>query len=124
MIKAYSLGGTVNGFGWKEGETIGAQIVSVPTSKPIAVAEGAFRRLMFWLIAGGLAALAILDATLYFAVIRPIQKIAANADAISKGETGIPELPAEGAKEISVLATAFNRMHRSLSKAMKLIDGQ
>jgi HAMP domain-containing protein len=38
------------------------------------------------------------------------------------GDTGIPDLPVAGAKEISVLAAAFNRMHRSLSKAMKLIE--
>jgi protein-histidine pros-kinase len=122
MIKQYSLEGSSNGFGWKEGETIGAQIVSVPVSRPVAIAEAAFRKLMIWLVIGGLATLAILDATLYFAVIRPIQRIAANADAISKGDTGIPELPVAGAKEISVLAAAFNRMHRSLNKAMKLIE--
>jgi protein-histidine pros-kinase len=122
MIKEYSLAGSNNGFGWKTGEVIGAQIVSVPASKPITVAGQAFRKLMLWLVIGALLTLMILDATLYFAVIRPIQRIAANADAISKGQTGIPELPVEGAKEISVLATAFNRMHRSLTKAMKLIE--
>jgi len=122
LMKEYSLDGTVNGFGWKEGETIGAQIISVPVSKPLKVAESAFRQLMVWLVVGGLVTLAVLDATLYFAVIRPIQKMAANADATSRGQVGIPELPVEGATEISALAAAFNRMHRSLEKAMKLID--
>jgi HAMP domain-containing protein len=50
--------------------------------------------------------------------------MAENADATSKGRMGIPELPLTGAKEISILAAAFNRMHRSLEKAMKLIDNQ
>ena len=122
MIKQYSLEGTANGFGWKEGETIGAQVVSVPVSKPVKIADSAFRQLMVWLLAGGLATLAILDVTLYFAVIRPIQRMAANADATSKGEMDLPELPLAGAREISVLAAAFNRMQRSLAKAMRLID--
>ncbi|EDY21874.1 putative sensor with HAMP domain [Chthoniobacter flavus Ellin428] len=124
MIKEYSLGGTVNGFGWKMGETIGAQIVSVPVSKPVKVADSAFHQLMFWLLLGGILTLVILDVTLYLAVIRPIQRVAANADATSKGDVDVPELPVTGAREISVLAAAFNRMHRSLAKAMKLIDGQ
>jgi HAMP domain-containing protein len=124
MIKEYSLGGTVNGFAWKAGEIIGAQIVSVPVSKAVNVADSAFRHLMVWLVGGGLATLAILDAVLFFAVIRPIKRLARNADAISKGHMEIPELPPDGAREISVLAAAFNRMHRSLAKAMKLIDEQ
>jgi protein-histidine pros-kinase len=124
MIKEYSLAGTVNGFGWKMDETVGAQIVSVPVSKPVSVADSAFRQLMLWLLLGGILTLAILDATLYFAVIRPIQRVARNADATSKGEVGVPELPVKGTTEIAILAVAFNRMHRSLAKAMKLIGGQ
>jgi HAMP domain-containing protein len=34
----------------------------------------------------------------------------------------IPELPARGRDEISILAAAFNHMHRSLVAAMKLLD--
>ena len=44
------------------------------------------------------------------------------ADQISKGQMDVPELPAKGKDEISVLAAAFNRMHRSLVAAMKLLD--
>lgn len=122
MIDSYSLDGAIGGFGWKLGETIGAQIVSVPVSNPVTIAETAFRKLMVWLVAGGLATLAVLDALLYLAVIRPIKQMAANADAISKGQMEIPELGVDGVTEISLLAAAFNRMHRSLAKAMKLIN--
>jgi protein-histidine pros-kinase len=44
------------------------------------------------------------------------------ADEISKGNLEIPELPAEGKDEISTLARSFNRMHRSLVKAMSMLD--
>jgi protein-histidine pros-kinase len=48
--------------------------------------------------------------------------MSAAADAISRGELGVPELQVKGKDEISALADSFNRMHRSLSKAMKLLD--
>ena len=47
MIKLY---GTANGFGWKMDDVIGAQIVSVPMSVPLELAEDAFRALLWWLI--------------------------------------------------------------------------
>ncbi|MBV9127908.1 MAG: DUF3365 domain-containing protein [Verrucomicrobia bacterium] len=46
MIKIY---GDRNGFGWKENEIIGAQIVSVPEAVPVAIAEKAFRTIGLWL---------------------------------------------------------------------------
>jgi len=52
MIKLY---GTANGFGWEEGETIGAQIVSVPANVSEMIADSAFRSILVWLI--GIAAL-------------------------------------------------------------------
>lgn len=124
MIKAYSLGGTVNGFGWKEGETVGAQIVSVPLSKPIEMADADFRQFMGSFIAVGVITLGILNAVLYFAVVRPIRQLAANADVISKGQIDIAELTVKGKDEVSILAAAFNRMHRSLAAAFKMLHDQ
>jgi protein-histidine pros-kinase len=34
----------------------------------------------------------------------------------------VPEFPSRGKDEISVLGTSFNRMRRSLQKALKLIE--
>jgi hypothetical protein len=47
MIKLY---GTANGFGWKLDDVIGSQIVSVPMSVPLQLAEDAFRGLLWWLV--------------------------------------------------------------------------
>jgi protein-histidine pros-kinase len=124
MIKEYSLDGTVNGFGWKVGEVVGAQIVSVPVSKPVNMANAYFQKMMSWLAGVGLSTLAILNCVLYVAVIRPIKHLSANADSISKGQMEVEELPVKGRDEISVLAAAFNRMHRSLAKAMKFLEKQ
>jgi hypothetical protein len=46
MIKLY---GGDNGFGWKLDDVIGAQIVSVPVSVPVRIAENAFRVIITWL---------------------------------------------------------------------------
>jgi protein-histidine pros-kinase len=119
MVELY---GPANGFGWREGEVIAAQIVSVPVSLPASMADRAFRRLVVALGAVGLLTLLVLDAVLYLAVIRPVSRFAARADDISRGHMEVPELPVKGKDEIAVLAAAFNRMHRSLAAAMKLIE--
>ena len=46
MIKLY---GTANGFGWKLDEIIGAQVVSVPMSVPLTMAQTTWRKLTGWL---------------------------------------------------------------------------
>jgi len=119
MVQVYGPG---NGFGWTEGDVIAAQIVSVPASLPVQKANRAFRQLIVSLVVVGVVTLAVLDTLLYFAVIRPVSLLAARADDISKGQMDMPELPVRGRDEISVLATAFNRMHRSLVAAMKMLE--
>jgi len=119
MTKIY---GRANGFGWQPNEIIGAQIVSVPMALPVAMANKSFRDLMTSLIAVGLCVLLVLNLMLYIFVIRPVRRFAVAADEISKGNLEIPELPAEGKDEISTLARSFNRMHRSLVKAMSMLD--
>jgi protein-histidine pros-kinase len=119
MVKIY---GSNNGFGWKENEIIGAQVVSVPESLALRLADRQFRTMMFWFGAIGAAVMLVLNVLLLFAVVRPVAAMSAAADAISRGELGVPELEVKGKDEMSALADSFNRMHRSLSKAMKLLD--
>ncbi len=119
MVKRY---GPNNGYGWKLNEVIGAQIVSVPMSLPIANANRAFYTFMASL-AGVFAVLfVILNLMLSLLIVRPITIMAAAADKISVGQIDIPELPEEGRDEVSLLARSFNRMRRSLEKAISLID--
>ena len=114
--------GTVGGFGWKAGEVIGALIVSVPVKVPTAMAWDAFVKLMLSLVAVLAVTLVVLDLALVMTVIRPVTRLAGMADEISKGNLDIPELPVKGSDEVSVLASAFNRMRRSLTKAMKMLE--
>jgi HAMP domain-containing protein len=120
VVKTY---GGVNGFGWKAGEVIGAQIVSVPMTLPVRIADQAFRRLMINLAGIFLVTLVAIDLSLYFIVINPVRKLGAMADRISRGELDLTELPVKGKDEIAGLTASFNRMFVSLVKAFKLLKG-
>ena len=119
MIALY---GTANGFGWKEDEVVAAQIVSVPVSVTVAMADRAFRQLATSVAIVAAVTLVLLNLVLVLTVIRPVSRFAAMADEISKGNMDVPELPVTGHDEISVLGEAFNRMRRSLTAAMKLLE--
>jgi len=118
MIRRY---GPDNGFGWQLHEIVGAQIVSVPMSLPIRMANQAFQTLVGCLAAVFLASLILLDLLLLFAVVRPLRRLSTMADQISTGQVDMPELPARGNDEIAVLAGSFNRMRRSLDRALKML---
>ena len=64
------------------------------------------------------------DAVLIATVIRPVAKMAKLADEISQGNLHVEELSVKGRDEISVLGLAFNRMQRSLARAMRMLEGE
>ncbi len=119
MIRQY---GSDNGFGWKPNEIIGAQIVSVPETLPVEIANRALRTLAIYLIVVAFIGLLVLDAVLIFTVIRPVAKLSRAADQISQGNLEVEDLPVKGKDEISMLAVSFNRMQRSLARAMHMLE--
>jgi protein-histidine pros-kinase len=119
MVHAY---GTVNGFGWKPGEVIGAQIISVPSAVPIRMADDAFRVLLASLIGLGVGILLILNLAIYLIIVRPITKLARVADETSKGRIDSEDIPVRGNDEVSTLARSFNRMQRSLRHAIQMLE--
>lgn len=119
LIEQY---GSNNGFGWKLNETIGAQIVSVPMSLPLQRAEATFITFMSALVAVFVMVGIILNLMLHFIVIKPVRAMSAKADEISLGDLTVEELVVKGNDEIASLGRSFNRMHRSLSNAVKMLD--
>ncbi len=118
LIRRY---GANNGFGWQPNEIVAAQIVSVPMAVPIRMADHAFQTLVIDLGIVFLASLVLLDLVLVVVVVRPLKTISKAADQISMGQMDMPELPERGRDEIAVLAGSFNRMRRSLERAMKML---
>jgi len=114
--------GRNNGYGWQAGDVIGAQVVSVPIARAQARAEGAFRAFLGSLLALFLSLLLVVNLVLYLLVVRPLRRMAQIADHVSTGDAGAPQFEAGGATEIATLGQAFDRMRKSLDKALKLLD--
>jgi protein-histidine pros-kinase len=56
-------------------------------------------------------------------IVRPIHRMSKAADRVSTGDFQIEEFSERGKDEIAVLGASFNRMRRSLQKAMQMIEG-
>lgn len=119
MLQRY---GNANGFGWNLHDVVGAQIVSVPMNLPIAKAQSTFQLLMTVLAIVFVAVILLINLLLRLTVIAPIQRMSRTANEISQGRGSAPEFQTKGKDEIAMLAVSFNRMRRSLDKAMSMLD--
>jgi methyl-accepting chemotaxis protein len=119
MIASY---GSANGFGWKPGEIVAAQIVSVPLSVPVQIANQAYHRLLLYLSAALIVTIVALDTGVYWLVIRPLRLVSETADRVSTGEKDVAPLPVKGKDEIATVTASFNRMQVSLAKALKMLE--
>jgi len=119
MIKLY---GSSNGFGWQLDEVVGSQVVSVPLSVPLAKAREEFVIFMASLIAIFMAIFIVINIMLGLIVVKRVRAMAHAADDISTGHMEGAEFSVKGKDEIADLSRSFNRMRRSLEKAMQLLD--
>ena len=119
MLKIY---GEANGFGWKLKEIVGAQVVTVPMDVPVLRADRAFTTFMASLAAVFLAVFVALNLMLSWLIVRPIRRMAAAANQVSNGDFEVPEFSDAGRDEVAVLGNSFNRMRRSLQKAMHMLE--
>jgi HAMP domain-containing protein len=114
--------GPSNGFGWKQGEIVGAQVVSVPSMLHTAEANRAFRAFMFGVAAVFAAVFVVLNLMLMLLVIRPMVRLAALAEQASLGGSDDSHFAANRRDEIGELARAVGRLRTSVRKAMALIE--
>ncbi|MGH8804774.1 MAG: c-type heme family protein [Polaromonas sp.] len=119
MLKIY---GEANGFGWKHNEIIGAQVVTVPMDIPILNADRAFKTFMVSLAGVFVVVFIVLNLMLSWLIVRPVRRMSQAADKVSTGDFDVPEFADGGQDEVAVLGRSFNRMRRSLEKAMQMID--
>lgn len=118
MIERY---GASNGFGWQNGEIIGAQIVSVPASQVLKSSRQAFGLIMGTIAAIFALATLIVNLWLRRYVARPLKRMAQAAEAVSTGDMDA-EFEWNAKDEVGSLAEAFRRMKTSLMMAMKRLD--
>jgi protein-histidine pros-kinase len=119
MIAKY---GNSNGFNWQIGETVGAQIVTVPMDIAIKAANQSFSSFVASLITVFVLVFIVVNFLLGRLIIKPVTRMSEHADKISTGDMSLPELDEHQKDEIGVLASSFNRMRRSLQQAMKMLN--
>jgi protein-histidine pros-kinase len=93
-------------------------------SLPLERARSALTTFMGSLILAFLLVALLLNILLHRIVIKPVQALSAKADAMSIGSQNVEELEVVGNDEMAALARSFNRMHRSLNSAMKMLDDE
>jgi methyl-accepting chemotaxis protein len=119
MLNVY---GTAHGFGWKKGDVVGAQIISVPMSVPVKAADEAFHDLLIFLGLTLAITIVALDLGVYAFVIRPLKIVSETADKVSRGDKGVATLKVTGKDEIAMVTTSFNRMQMSLETALRMLE--
>ena len=119
LVDKYGPG---NGFGWTLNDTLGAQVVSVPMTLPLARADRAFGVVLAMLAGVFLLIGGALNLMLWKLVIQPVSRLSALSDRVSMGELDAPEFVTKSKDEIGVLADSFGRMRKSLVHAMKMLE--
>jgi HAMP domain-containing protein len=115
------LYGSSNGFGWQQGDVVGAQIVSVPTEVPMARAHQVFRTFMLSL-AGIFAAIFLaFNLMFHWIVTRRLTRLTMVANDVSLGKDREGAFDGHGRDEIGQLAQSFGRMRISLASAMTML---
>jgi protein-histidine pros-kinase len=119
-----ALYGSQNGFGWKQGEIVAAQVVSIPLAVPLARAYQALLWFMLALAGTFVVTIVIVDLLLRALVGKPVAEISEVADKVSMGQMDTPEYVRDSKDEIGSLSVSFNRMRRSLQNAMTMLEEQ
>lgn len=118
MIERY---GPNNGFGWTLNEIVGAQIISVPAATVLRHARQSLLLILgIFVIVFALATLMV-NLWLKRYVVRPLNRMAMTAEAVSMGDTDT-EFTITSKDEVGKLSEAFNRMRLSLQMAMQRLE--
>jgi len=119
MIDVY---GRNNGFGWKLGSTVGAEVVSVPERLALSQARQSLYGIMEGLVVVFAFMLLLLNGMLHLFIIVPVRHVSRLADEVSLGNMEMPELSEASRDEIGSLSRSFNRMRRSLAAALRILE--
>ncbi|MEO1590848.1 MAG: DUF3365 domain-containing protein [Cyanobacteria bacterium J06632_22] len=118
MIDLY---GDQNGFGWELNEIVGTQVISVPAERVLNKAKRSLAVMLG--VFAVVFAIAVLLVNLWLKryVVRPLNRMAATAEAVSLGDTEA-EFIKRSDDEVGKLTDSFNRMRLSLQMAMQRLE--
>lgn len=120
LIKRY---GRHNGFGWQPNEVMAAEIVSVPFADADQAAKHLYRVLTAGIVGALVALLAAINVAVYWFILRPLRQMTQQIDEVSLGKSSGESFAVRGGGELAALGAAFERMRKSLDKALKMIGG-
>ena len=120
LIKRY---GRHNGFGWQPNEVMAAEIVSVPFADADQAAKHLYRVLTAGIVGALVALLAAINVAVYWFILRPLRQMTQQIDEVSLGQSSGESFAVRGGGELAALGAAFERMRKSLDKALKMIGG-
>jgi len=118
MIERY---GPANGFGWELNEIVGAQMISVPAARVMQGARQSLVLILGIFVTAFAIAIILVNLWLKRMVVRPLNRMAQVAEAVSMGDTKA-EFVQDSQDEVGKLAEAFNRMRLSLQMAMQRLE--
>ncbi|MGF1459127.1 MAG: DUF3365 domain-containing protein [Leptolyngbyaceae cyanobacterium] len=118
MIERY---GPDNGFNWELDEIVGAQMISVPAERVIRGARQSLLLILGIFVIAFAIAIILVNLWLKRFVVRPLNRMAQVAEAVSMGDTEA-EFTQDSQDEVGKLAEAFNRMRLSLQMAMQRLE--
>ncbi len=114
--------GRQNGFGWKLNEIIGAQIVSVPMTVPLANAAKSLKLSLLLLGVVFIILIIAINLMIELLITRPIIRMSRIAGDVSMGKPNVEEYVKSGSDEVSELSVSINRLKRSVEEAIKLLN--
>ena len=117
QVEAY---GTRSGYGYFEGDVVGARFIYVPVD---AIQQEAMKRIAIFSAAFSVFFLLVMfavDRFIVSSVVKPIEHIVEVSEEISRGKLD-SEFNVKTNDEIKLLADAFDRMKVSLAKAMDIL---
>lgn len=115
MVERY---GTVNGFNWNLNEIVGAQIVSVPATTVIQIANKSSFLIILLVSAIFVTVILLVNVFLNRLVVHPLKRMTRVAQEVSTGHLDV-DFEHMSNDEIGRLAQAFKRIKLSLEMAMK-----
>ncbi|MFM7512882.1 MAG: DUF3365 domain-containing protein [Cyanobium sp.] len=113
--------GSENGFSWKLGEVVGAQIVSVPIDAIYKAKHDSLGLVSIFNLAAYAVTSVVLLAFIRRAIVRPMREISARAFEASMHPDRIEFSEQHRADEIGRIAQSFERMKQSLLIAMQML---
>ena len=114
--------GKTNGYGWKLGETVGAQIVTVPIDAIYRSKWHSLTATSLLIFAAFIAAGAATSAALQKIILDPIRKISARADQASIDPKTVDFHEKSRRDEIGSIARSLERLKQSLIISMKMLN--